>query len=105
MLNNVQLLLNTFAIMAIHIGRKIKQVFEKKGMTISEFGRRIHKSRENIYSIFKRKSIDTALLESISKVLEHDFFSYYTSLQKELQKLKEENKMQKRIIELMEKKK
>jgi transcriptional regulator with XRE-family HTH domain len=63
--------------MPIHIGQKIKGVVEKRGMTVSEFGRRINKSRENIYSIFKRKSIDTTLLEKISEVLEHNFFQYH----------------------------
>jgi len=91
--------------MSIHIGRKIKHVFKKKGMTVSGFGRQINKSRENVYSIFKRKTIDTGLLETISKVLEHDFFGYYTPLSKEVQKLQKENQMLKRIIELLEKKK
>ena len=30
--------------------------------------------RTNIYKIFQRPSIDTALLSRISKALEHDFF-------------------------------
>jgi len=76
--------------MAIHIGKRIKQVFEKKGMSISEFSRRLNSSRENVYDIFKRQSIDTSLLEKISKVLEYDFFQHYTSLQQVNEKLKEE---------------
>ena len=83
--------------MAINIGNKIKQVVDKKGMTNSEFGRRINMSRENVYSIYKRKSIDTVLLEKISQVLEHDFFQYYTVLQKEIEKLKEENDLLKQM--------
>jgi len=43
-------------------------------MTVSEFARRINSSRENAYSIFKRKSIDTDLLQTVSTVLGHDFF-------------------------------
>ena len=79
--------------MTINIGSKIKQVFDKKGMTVSEFGRRINKSRENVYSIFKRKTIDTGLLQKISEVLEFDFFQYYTPLKDEVQKLKKENSL------------
>jgi len=79
--------------MTIHIGNKIKQVFDKKGMSVSEFGRRINKSRENVYSIFKRKTIDTGLLQKISSVLEHDFFQYYTPLSDEVNKLKKENSL------------
>lgn len=75
--------------MPIHIGQKIKVIVEKRGITVSEFGRRINKSRENVYSIFKRKSIDTTLLESISEVLEHNFFQYhYKAIQQYITKAK-----------------
>lgn len=84
--------------MVIHIGNKIKGLVFKKGMSVSEFGRRINKSRENVYSIYKRKTIDTGLLMVISKVLEHDFFEYYTALSSEVQKLKEENSTLKEMI-------
>lgn len=77
--------------MAVHIGNKIKSVVSKKGISVSEFGRRINMSRENVYSIYRRKSIDTALLQTICKVLEYDFFEFYTPLADEIQKLKEEN--------------
>ena len=77
--------------MSKHIGLEIKSIFEKKGMTVSEFGRRINKSRENVYNIFKRETIDTGLLEKISTVLEHDFFTHYTSLVDEINRIKEEN--------------
>lgn len=82
----------------LNIGNKIKQVFDKKGMTVSEFGRRINKSRENVYSIFKRKTIDTGLLSKIGEVLEFDFFQYYTGLGKEVEKLKKENTFLKELL-------
>ncbi|MFL5730006.1 MAG: hypothetical protein ACJ75J_11015 [Cytophagaceae bacterium] len=88
-----------------NIGSKIKGVVGKKGMTVSEFGRRINKSRENVYSIFKRKTIDTGLLVTISKVLEHDFFQYYTSLPADIQKLKDENQTLKEMISFLKAKK
>lgn len=91
--------------MTVHIGNKIKMTVTKKGMTVSEFGRRINKSRENVYSIFKRKSIDTALLSTISKVLDHDFFQYYTPLTIEVQKLTDENQTLKEVIKLRKGKK
>lgn len=84
--------------MTIHIGNKIKQVFDKKGMTVSEFGRRINKSRENVYSIFKRKTIDTGLLLKIGDVLEYDFFQHYTGLKGEVDKLKKENTLLKELL-------
>ena len=57
-----------------HIGQQIKIVIEQKGITITEFAKRINKSRENVYSIFTRKTIDTGLLAVISDVLDYDFF-------------------------------
>ena len=63
--------------MEIHIGSEIKKVFEKKGMSISEFSRRLNYSRENVYNIFNRKTIDTGLLLLISEMLEFDFFSLF----------------------------
>lgn len=59
--------------MAYNFGVEIRKVLKEKGMSVSEFARRINKSRENAYDIFKRKSIDTELLNIISQVLDHDF--------------------------------
>ena len=81
----------------IHIGQQIKIVFETKGISVTEFARRINKSRENMYSIFSRKTIDSGLLLAISRVLEFDFFKLYSKnnyvLQEEVQKLREENQI------------
>ncbi len=44
-------------------------------MSVSEFARRLNCHRQNVYDIFKRKTIDVVLLQRISKVLEHDFVS------------------------------
>ena len=81
----------------IHIGQRIKEVFDTKGITVTEFARRINKSRENIYSIFSRKTIDTGLLLTISRVLDFDFFELFSRnnyvLSEEVQKLKEENRL------------
>jgi transcriptional regulator with XRE-family HTH domain len=61
--------------MAYNFGAEIKKVLKEKGMTVSEFARRINKSRENAYDIFRRKSLDTDLLSIISQVLDYDFLS------------------------------
>lgn len=63
----------------VHIGNKIKQVFEESRLQIKDFATKINKSRTVVYNIFERKTIDTGLLYKISKVLDHDFFTYYTS--------------------------
>jgi hypothetical protein len=89
----------------INIGQQIKQVFETKGISVTEFAKRINKSRENMYSIFSRKTIDTGLLLSISRVLEFDFFKLYSRsnyvLEEEVQKLQEENKLLKDYNKLL----
>jgi predicted transcriptional regulator len=65
--------------MALHIGKVIRQHLEEVGMTKSEFARRISTSPQNIYGIFKRKSIDSELLREISRCLNFDFFQYYST--------------------------
>ena len=66
-------------------------------MTVTEFASRINKSRENAYSIFNRKTIDTSLLQLISAVLDFDFFMQlsptYQELEAELEKVKAENSL------------
>ena len=63
----------------VHIGKKIKAVYMDSGMKGGEFASKISKDRQVIYNIFKRDSIDTALLFRISKVLDHNFFDYYSN--------------------------
>lgn len=62
----------------IHIGDEIRKKVYERGMTITEFAKRIHRSREAVYSIFERPSINTDLLKTISLVLEYDFFMLYS---------------------------
>ena len=65
--------------MAIHIGKKIKEEMQQKGIAVSTFAKKINRSRNVVYDIFERESIDTDLLKKISKVLNCDFFSLYSS--------------------------
>ena len=61
----------------MHIGKNIKKVLKERGMTITEFAKRISTHRRNVYDIFERESVDTALLQKIGKVLDYDFFNVY----------------------------
>lgn len=56
-----------------HAGERVKEVFDASRLSVSEFARRLHCHRQNVYDIFKRQDIDLSLLQRISKVLEHDF--------------------------------
>ena len=62
----------------LHIGKKIKEVWKSSRLKGTEFAALINKDRQVIYDIFERETIDTGLLQNISKVLQHDFFSYYS---------------------------
>src|SRR5581483_12369573 len=67
---------------AIHIGKKIREEIDRQNIPITTFAKKINRSRNVVYDIFERESIDTALLNKIGKILNCDFFSLY-STQKE----------------------
>ena len=47
-------------------------------MKKTEFARRINRTSQNVYAIFERTSIDSALLASISEILNYNFFDVLT---------------------------
>lgn len=61
----------------IHIGKIIEKELHRQNRTVTWFANKLCCDRTNIYSIFKRKSIDTELLLRICCILNHNFFSYY----------------------------
>ena len=89
----------------IHIGNEIKKVLDASDVSVSEFAKRINKSRGNVYSILSRKSIDTDLLQSISHVLNFDFFLLFSetfeSLSYRLKTLEKENLMVSTLNDLL----
>lgn len=56
------------------IGELIEKEVRKQGWKMEDFADAICRTRVNVYDIFKRKSLDTAQLALISKVLKHNFF-------------------------------
>jgi hypothetical protein len=65
--------------MSVHIGKKIKEELGHQEISVSDFAKRIRKSRNVIYNIFERKNMDTGLLLEISLELNTDFFSWYSA--------------------------
>ena len=61
----------------IHIGKLIEEELHRQERSITWFAKKLYCDRTNVYSIFKRESIDTALLLRISDILHHNFFTYY----------------------------
>lgn len=62
----------------VHIGQKIKNVVEDSGLSAVDFAKKINRSRDVAYKIFNKENLDTGMLQKISLVLEHDFFSYFS---------------------------
>lgn len=58
----------------IHIGQLIKMELETQERTPTWLAKKINCDRTNIYRIFDRESIDTALLLRISSALNKNFF-------------------------------
>ena len=63
----------------IHIGQLIKQELQSQGRTVAWLTRELNCSRSNVYKIFEKPTLDTAILLQVSKLLKVDFFRYYTN--------------------------
>lgn len=61
----------------IHIGKLIEAELRRQERSVAWFARKLCCERTNVYSIFKRESIDTSLLLRISIVLHRNFFTHY----------------------------
>src|SRR4051812_41417017 len=62
---------------AMHIGEKVKARAKELRMGPTELARAIKTSKQNIYGIYLRETIDTGLLQKLGKALDFDFFAYY----------------------------
>ena len=61
----------------IHIGSLIEQELRRQDRSVTWFAGELHCDRTNVYKVFKKKSIDTQLLENICIILRHNFFLDY----------------------------
>jgi transcriptional regulator with XRE-family HTH domain len=61
----------------MHLGQKIKEIFESRDISVVDFARQIGTVRQNVYRIFEREAVDTDLLMRISESLDHNFFQYF----------------------------
>ena len=59
----------------LHIGNMIRQVLKKQGRSITWFANELHCCRTNVYLIFDKQHVDTALLLRISQILHYNFFT------------------------------
>ena len=61
----------------IHIGELIEKELHRQERSVTWFVNKLYCDRSNVYSIFKRQSIDTDLLLRISLILNYNFFIHY----------------------------
>lgn len=67
-------------IIMIHIGKRIEEELRLQERSVTWFANKLYCDRTNVYKIFRKQSIDTELLLRISAILNHDFFSDYSSV-------------------------
>lgn len=59
----------------LHIGKMIRERVEQRGISVEWLARQLCCERTNVYSIYRRRSVDTDLLLRLSRILEYDFLS------------------------------
>lgn len=57
-----------------NIGEAINKEIRRQGMKLDDFAAALHRSRQALYDIFKKRHIATDTLAVICRVLNHDFF-------------------------------
>ncbi len=63
------------------LGEYIKYLVEEQNITLTELGKKINKTSQNVLDIYKRTAIDSDLLISISKVLNKNVFEYFDQIE------------------------
>lgn len=62
----------------MHIGKKIREVVKERNISIPALADALCCTREHVYKLFQKESLNTDLLKRISEVLHHDFFAEYS---------------------------
>ena len=63
-----------------HIGNIIRIQLKKDGRSIKWLAEKLYYERANMYRMLNKSYINTDLLLRISKILDHDFFTYYSEI-------------------------
>jgi hypothetical protein len=64
----------------IHIGRLIQAQLKADQRSVSWLASQIPCTRNHLYKIFRKDSLDCALLLRISLVMQFNFFRYYSGI-------------------------
>ena len=63
----------------IHIGHLIQEQLRKDNRSVGWLARQIPCSRNHVYKIFNKPSLDSDLILRISNAMNFNFFQYYTA--------------------------
>jgi hypothetical protein len=63
----------------LHIGQLIQDQLKKDQRSVGWLSRQIPCTRNHVYKLFKKASLDADLLLRISIVMQFNFFQYYTA--------------------------
>jgi len=67
----------------IHLGKLIQTFVKENHINSAELARKIGKTRQNLYDLYKRDDIEVKLFLTISDVLNHDFLEDIHPLKKD----------------------
>ena len=59
----------------LHIGKMIRQTLRKQGRSVTWLAKELNCCRTNMYLIFQKSHLDTALLLRISHIMGYNFFA------------------------------
>jgi hypothetical protein len=57
----------------IHLGKLIQSFVIKNNINSADLARKLGKTRQNIYDLYKRDDIEVKLFLAVSDILQHDF--------------------------------
>ncbi len=72
-----------------HIGEEINKEMRRQGMKPADFARALHRERQTVYDIFKKRHIATDTLAEICRVLNRDFFKELSKANFDLREIEE----------------
>ena len=67
----------------IHLGKLIQTFVKENNINSAELARKIGKTRQNLYDLYKRDDIEVKLFLTLSDVLDHDFLEDIYSRKKD----------------------
>ena len=62
----------------MHIGEKIHEVVKERKISVPSLAEALCCTRKNVYKMFQKESVNTALLMRVSEVLHYDFFAEHS---------------------------